>query len=234
MDTTYIKVFCDAPLIRSIGPPQTNKPTTKPMNLSPKKMLDAPSLRKPPCVSRSFSLPTSCSFLGCSGLAMAGVAFSSMLETEFFLPFSSRRLLGSRISSSRSSARVRRPAKKPSSHQVTTANRPKMAIGSSFSKLIRSANNTASHLDIDDFSDNQRPEDLHDHAAGEHLLAHRVGEQHHHVFWIEPIHRQEQRRRQRQQDDARQAAFAGERLHLSPNLEPLAYQLANLVENFGQ
>ena len=44
----------------------------------------------------------------------------------------------------------------------------------------------------------------------------------------------EQRRRQGQQHDARQPAFAGERLHLAPNLEALTNQVADLVEDFGQ
>ena len=83
-------------------------------------------------------------------------------------------------------------------------------------------------------ANHQRTEQLRDDAADEHLLAQLVGEQQHQVVGVHAVHDGEQHRRQRQQHDAGQPAFAGERLDLAPNLEPLADQVADLVEDFGQ
>ena len=55
-----------------------------------------------------------------------------------------------------------------------------------------------------------------------------------HVVGVEVVHGEEQHGRQGQQHDARQAAFAGQRLDLAPDLEALADQVADLVEDFGQ
>src|SRR6185295_4012666 len=70
--------------------------------------------------------------------------------------------------------------------------------------------------------------------TGEHLLAHRVREQWHHVIGVQTVNGQEQQRRQSQQNDAGQAAFARQGLYLTPNLESFADQVADLVENFGK
>ena len=90
------------------------------------------------------------------------------------------------------------------------------------------------HLDIDDLSDHQRTEDLHDDGHGQHLRAHRVGKQHHDVTRIELIDGEKQHEGQCQQHDAREASFAGQRLDLSPDAEAIADQAADLVEDFGQ
>ena len=64
------------------------------------------------------------------------------------------------------------------------------------------------------------------------LLAHRIGEQRHHVFGIQMVDGQKQHRRQCQQHDAAKPAFAGQRLHLSENFESLADQTVRSCRGF--
>ena len=89
-------------------------------------------------------------------------------------------------------------------------------------------------FDVDDFADHEGTDDLHDDGPGEHLMAHRIGEEGHRIARVEIPHDDEQHGGQSQQDDAREAAFAGEGLDLAPDLEALADQVTDLVEDFGQ
>src|SRR5262245_6240633 len=94
----------------------------------------------------------------------------------------------------------------------------------------------ASLLDTDiyNFANHQRTEQLRYDAADEHFLAHGVGKEQHQVVGIHAVNDDEQRGRQCEEHDTREAAFAGEGLDLAPDLEALADQVADLVENFGQ
>src|SRR5689334_21756691 len=94
----------------------------------------------------------------------------------------------------------------------------------------------ASLLDTDiyNFANQQRTEQLRYYAADEHFLAHRIGEEQHQVVGVHAVDDDKQCGRQSEQHDTREAAFAGEGLDLAPDLEALADQVADLVEDFGQ
>ena len=86
-------------------------------------------------------------------------------------------------------------------------------------RVVRRRRDCHPRPDVDDLLDHNGAEQLHHDAADEHLLAQVVGEQQHQVVRVHAVHGDEQHRRQRQQHDARQAAFARERLDLTPDLE---------------
>ena len=73
------------------------------------------------------------------------------------------------ISSSRSRARGRPVAIAFRASQASAANRPKMANGKSCSKFnnLAAAKSMASDLDVDDFTNGQGAEYLHDDGAGQ-------------------------------------------------------------------
>ena len=65
-------------------------------------------------------------------------------------------------------------------------------------------------------------------------MPHRIGEQDLAVLGVQIVHDDEQGGRQGQQDDTGQAAFAGQCLNLSPDLESFANQRTDLVQDFRQ
>src|SRR5262249_49964741 len=85
-----------------------------------------------------------------------------------------------------------------------------------------------------DFSDHQCAEELRHDAADEHFFAQRIGEQQHQVVRVHFVNDGEERGRQGQEHDAGEAAFTGEGLDLSPDLEAFAHEVADLVQNFGK
>ena len=175
-------------------------------------MLPADSPRNPATASLFFSLPASASFFGCSGLANEGEAFSRtrVKASDCFRALSPalpRRLRGSASSSSRSMARGFPAIMRSSPHQAIAAKVPNSASGTRLSKLMRLSARITSllprdhgsrflDLDVDDFADYQRSDDLHDDCHGEHFGAHRIAEQHHDVIGIQFVDGDEQHKGQ--------------------------------------
>ena len=91
-----------------------------------------------------------------------------------------------------------------------------------------------SHLDLDDLLDTHRAEHLQENGDADHLSAEFVSEQGHDVLRVQVQHREEQRDREQHQHDTADTAFAREGLNLSQDAEPLADDMADLVEDFGQ
>ncbi len=98
-------------------PPPMNNPAISIANFKLRNRDEEASLRKPACAILVFSLPTSFSFFGVSGLASAGDAFSQTRATasvdnpsRVASPSLRRRMVGSRNSSNRCSAAVDREA----------------------------------------------------------------------------------------------------------------------------
>ena len=76
-------------------------------------------------------------------------------------------------------------------------------------------------LDVDDLADDQGADDHHHQRRGRHHPAELMGPQHLYVLVIEPHHRDEQSEGQGDQDDPRDAAFAGEGLDHALDLEEI-------------
>src|SRR5262245_50184789 len=99
------------------------------------------------------------------------------------LSMSPLRLLGSRNSSRRSTARGLRREKNSSSHHAPAATAPKMATCMISALDIKDVARIAviSDSNVDDFANDQGAKQLHQDAADEHFLAQRVGEEQHQI-----------------------------------------------------
>src|SRR5262245_38533932 len=91
-----------------------------------------------------------------------------------------------------------------------------------------------SHLDLDDLADPEVADRLHDDGAAHHHLTHALLEQEAHVFRVDEHQRAREHGGQRQQHVAGEAPVRGMDPHLTQNLEALADDVGEVVEDLGQ
>src|SRR5262247_1188895 len=82
--------------------------------------------------------------------------------------------------------------------------------------------NVTLHLDLDDLTNPEVPDRLHDNGAHDHHLAHSFLEQQVHVIGVDPGEGHAKRRRQPQQHVASEPSVRRVDANLPQNLEPLA------------
>src|SRR5947207_8343675 len=87
------------------------------------------------------------------------------------------------------------------------------------------------HLDLDDLLNPDIANDLHHDRRREHHLAHMLAKQRLHVFRVDERERDRQKRRQREQHPPGEATVRSVDPHLPPNLESLADDVREVVEN---
>src|SRR4029453_9481127 len=90
------------------------------------------------------------------------------------------------------------------------------------------------YLDLDDFTNPEVTNRLHDDGAHDHHLAHALLEQQIHVLGIHPREHDTQRGRERQQHIAGEAAVRRGAPDLPQNLESLTDDVCEVVENLGE
>ena len=225
-------------------PPPRNRPATRPDQLQ----AEEDRRRRPRCGSRRwpawfFSLPCSASLLGCEGLGQGGRGHFQHLGHRVGAlqdgvgPIRAAEAGILRFRPAAPGPAACWSATNPSIHQATAANAANSARGRNrLRKLIRmSATSTAGYTLISTILRiTKAPTTCMTDGDGQHLLAQRVGEQQRDVLGIELVDGDEQHQRQGQEDDAGEAAFAGQGLDLPPDAEAVADQAADLVEDFGQ
>src|SRR5262249_38657501 len=89
-------------------------------------------------------------------------------------------------------------------------------------------------LDFDDLTDPDVSDGLHDDRADQHRLPHPLVKQQAHVLGIDERQGDGERRWQRQQHVAGEAAVRGVDADLTADLEPLADHVGEVVENLRQ
>ena len=88
-----------------------------------------------------------------------------------------------------------------------------------------------SHLDLDDLPDPDEADRLHDDRADEHHLAHVLVEKQRSCVGVDERQRDGEGGRQRHQHVAGEAAVRRVHAHLAEDLEPLAHDVREVVEN---
>src|SRR5438093_904413 len=89
-------------------------------------------------------------------------------------------------------------------------------------------------LDLDHLTDPEEANRLKPDGPEQHELTHVLPKQHVHVFRIDHRQRYGERRRKREQDVTREAAVCRMDAHLAADLESLADDVREVVENLGQ
>jgi len=91
-----------------------------------------------------------------------------------------------------------------------------------------------SDFDVDDLLDHECSNELQDHRACQHLLAHGIFKEEHTVLVVQLEHHSEENRWQAEQYDTGESTFAGQSLNLSPDLKSFPNEMADLVQDLGQ
>src|SRR5579872_7371437 len=91
-----------------------------------------------------------------------------------------------------------------------------------------------SHLDLNDFADQEKADRLQDHAHHNQHVSNRIAEQGLDKVRVHYFHDQHDDRRQCHQQEHREPPLRRVNPHLPLNLEPLAYHVRQIVENFRQ
>ncbi len=100
--------------------------------------------------------------------------------------------------------------------------------------VLRALGLVVLNFDRDDLLDRDRTDDLGYQGPAQQVAADGVGEQHHDVVIVQLQHDEEQYRWQSQQHGTAHAAFSGQRLDLSEDMQTFTDQVSDLVQDFGQ
>src|SRR5581483_4886852 len=94
--------------------------------------------------------------------------------------------------------------------------------------------NVTLHLDLDDLSNPHEPDRLQDHTGNQHRLTHALVEEWRHELGIDVRQRDRKRRGQRQQHVAGKSPVRGMHADLAQDLETLADDVCEVVEDLGE
>src|SRR5688572_11691599 len=90
------------------------------------------------------------------------------------------------------------------------------------------------HLDLDDLTDPYVADELHDGRDAEQHLTHALAEEQVHVIRVDERQRDAEEGRKRQEHVAREASVRRVHPDLPQDLEPLAHDVREILENLGQ
>src|SRR4051812_5750985 len=188
----------------------------------PKKMVSASSRRYPDCTRRSLRLPSSFADRG----AFSPTRFMKPM-IDWSLGFSTSSAMRPVVSSSmrRSIAPARLGMRAIAIAAMTIDPNTNASNGRNIVTL---------HLYLDDLLDPQEPDGLHHERAGQEHPADWLAEEHVHVVGVDERERYAQHGGQRQQHVAGEPAVRGIDADLSQDLETLAHDVSQILENLRE
>src|SRR5688572_28758621 len=187
----------------------------------PKKTVSASEPRYPAKTRRSWSLPSSRDGFGAACPRRLSVLSRRSLRTAG--------APGSRSDTPSSPSR-RSMAFSPRSSDIPIA-----AISREMNRNpTRGSRNVTLHLDLDDLTDPDEPDRLHDDGAHHHHLPHPDREERPHVVGADEHQRDGQECRKSEQHIAGEPAMRGVDAHLAQNLEALSHDIGEVVQDLSE
>src|SRR5262245_24213917 len=202
-----------------IGVENTENSVSANATRMPKKIVNASSRRYPACTSLSRSEPSSFVDLG----ARSPSRFSAPMS-DWKRGFSSTSLFS--VSSSRRASMVEAADGMKAYASAPTSIEPNRNAMRGISIAL--------YLDLDDLFDPEIPDRLHDRGGAEEHVADPLAEEQLHVLGVDERQGDGQERRQRQQHVAGQASVRGVDADLAQDLEPLADDVREVLEDLRQ